>query len=69
MAAYRSGELTLFAPQDDASVSPFLSAMKLDTASARGRTPLDALLPGREPGASWPDREFSPNAAREAKPV
>ncbi|NMF89988.1 hypothetical protein [Aromatoleum petrolei] len=52
MAAYRTGELTLFALQDDASVSPFLSAMKLDTAIARGRTQLDALLTGREPGAS-----------------
>lgn len=41
MAAYRSGE-----------VSPLLSAMKLDTAIARGRTQLNALLTGREPGAS-----------------
>jgi hypothetical protein len=52
MAAYRSGELTLFAPQDDASDSPFLRAMKLDTAIARGRTQFDFLLTGREPGAS-----------------
>jgi len=52
MAAYRSGELKLFALQDDASVSPFLSAMKQDTTIARGRPQLDALLTGREPGAS-----------------
>jgi superfamily I DNA/RNA helicase len=45
-------ELTLFAPQDDANASPFLTAMKLDTSIARGRTQLDALLTGREPGVS-----------------
>lgn len=69
MAAYRSGELTLFALQDDASVGPFLSAMKLDTAIARGRAQLHALLTGREPGASSPDRKIPPNAACEAESV
>ena len=39
-------ELTLFAPETDARLSPFVSAMKLDTAVARGRTLLDARLTG-----------------------
>lgn len=41
-------ELTMFAPAADTNLSPFVSAMKLDTATARGRTLLDASLTGRE---------------------
>ncbi|MCK9259854.1 MAG: ATP-dependent helicase [Azoarcus sp.] len=40
-------ELTLFAPEADAKLSPFVTAMKLDTAIAHGRTLLDARLTGR----------------------
>lgn len=39
-------ELTLFVPELAASVSPFVTAMKLDTAIARGRSQLDALVTG-----------------------
>ncbi|PKO82336.1 MAG: hypothetical protein CVU19_02275 [Betaproteobacteria bacterium HGW-Betaproteobacteria-13] len=41
-------ELTLFAPAAEARLSPFVSAMKLDTAITRGRTLLDARLTGRD---------------------
>lgn len=39
-------ELTLFVPETAANISPFVTAMKLETAIARGRSQLDALLTG-----------------------
>jgi len=46
-------ELTLFAPEAAAGVSPFVTAMKLDTAITRGRSQLDALLTGHDPAGAW----------------
>lgn len=42
-------ELTLFVPEAPASVSPFVTALHIDKAIARGRSQLDALLTGYEP--------------------
>ncbi len=39
-------ELTLFVPAAAEKVSPFVTAMKLDSAIARGRSQLDAILTG-----------------------
>lgn len=42
-------ELTLFVPEAPARVSPFVTALHIDKAIARGRSQLDALLTGYEP--------------------
>ncbi len=47
-------ELTLFAPAAAARVSPFVTAIDLDTAISRGRSQLDALLTAHDPAAAWP---------------